>query len=108
MFLEVPLKFIIFFHPKMIDLYSVRMNNLEKQKNKFEQMGFVKFWLVSSLFFIMFPFSLIYSLVFLGPYQTKEFILVLIKDYIQTLIIIFISLIVVIYFLYNYIISFFG
>jgi hypothetical protein len=92
----------------MIDLYSVRMNNLEKQKNKFEQMGFVKFSLVSSLFFIMFPFSLIYSLVFLGPYQTKEFILVLIKDYIQTLIIIFISLIVVIYFLYNYIISFFS
>ena len=31
----------------MIDSYSVRMNNLEKQKNKFEQMGFVKFWLVS-------------------------------------------------------------
>ena len=92
----------------MIDLYSVRMNNLEKQKNKFEQMGFVKFWLVSSLFFITFPFSLIYLLVFLGPYQTKEFILVLIKDYIQTLIIIFISLIVVIYFLYNYIISFFS
>ena len=92
----------------MIDLYSVRMNNLEKQKNKFEQMGFVKFWLVSSLFFIRFPFSFIFSLVFLGPYQTKEFILVLIKDYIQTLIIIFISLIVVIYFLYNYIISFFS
>jgi hypothetical protein len=92
----------------MIDSYSVRMNNLEKQKNKFEQMGFVKFWLVSSIFFITFPFSLIYLLVFLGPYQTKEFILVLIKDYIQTLIIIFISLIVVIYFLYNYIISFFS
>ena len=92
----------------MIDSYSVRMNNLEKQKNKFEQMGFVKFWLVSSLFFITFPFSFIYLLVFLGPYQTKEFILVLIKDYIQTLIIISISLIVVIYFLYNYIISFFS
>jgi hypothetical protein len=92
----------------MIDLYSVRMNNLEKQKNKFEQMGFVKFWLVSSIFFITFPFCLIYLLVFLGPNQTKEFILVLIKDYIQTLIIIFISLIVVIYFLYNYIISFFS
>jgi len=92
----------------MIDSYSVRMNNLEKQKNKFEQMGFVKFWLVSSIFFITFPFSLIYLLVFLGPNQTKEFILVLIKDYIQTLIIIFLSLIVVIYFLYNYIISFFS
>ena len=80
------------------------MNNLEKQKNKFEQMGFVKFLFFSSLFFITFPFSLIYSLVFLGPYQTKEFILVLIKDYIQTLIIIFISLMIVIYLLYNYII----
>ena len=92
----------------MIDSYSVIMNNLETQKNKFEQMGFVKFVLVSSIFFITFPFSLIYSLVFLCPYQTNEFILLLIKDYIQTLIIIFISLIVVTYFLYNYIISFFS
>ena len=84
------------------------MNNLHKQKNKFEQMGFIKFWLISSIFFITFPISLIFSIIFLGPYQTKEFILVLIKDYIQTLFIIFILLIVIIYFLYNYIISLFS
>ena len=84
------------------------MNNLQKQKNKFEQMGFIKFWFFSSIFLITFPVSLIFSLIFLGPSQTKEFILVLIKDYIQTLFIIFISLIVIIYFLYHYIISFFN
>jgi dolichyl-phosphate-mannose--protein O-mannosyl transferase len=56
----------------MIDLYSVRMNNLEKQKNKFEQMGFVKFWFFSSLFFITFPFSLIYSLVFPRSLSNKR------------------------------------
>ena len=71
------------------------MNNLQKQKNKFEKMGFIKFWLFSSIFLITFPISLIISIIFLCPYQTKEFILVLIKDYIQTLLIIFISLIII-------------
>jgi len=84
------------------------MNNLSKQKNKFEEMGFVKFWFFSSLFFITFPLSLLFAIIFLGPRQTKEFIMVLIKDYIQTLLIIFISLIIVIYFLYNYVSSFFS
>jgi hypothetical protein len=84
------------------------MNNLHKQKNKFEKMGFIKFWLFSSIFLITFPVSLIVSIIFLGPHQTKEFILLLIKDYIQTLLIIFISLIIIMYFLYNYIISFFS
>jgi hypothetical protein len=84
------------------------MNNSQKQKNKFEKMGFIKFWLFSSIFLITFPVSLIVSIIFLGPHQTKEFILLLIKDYIQTLLIIFISLIIIMYFLYNYIISFFS
>lgn len=84
------------------------MNNLSKQKNKFEEMGFVKFWFFSSLFFITFPLSLLFAIIFLGRRQTKEFIMVLIKDYIQTLLIIFISLIIVIYFLYNYVSSFFS
>lgn len=84
------------------------MNNLSKQKNKFEEMGFVKFWLFSSLFFMTFPLSLLFAIIFLGPRQTKEFIMVLIKDYIQTLLIIFISLIIVIYFVYNYVSSFFS
>ena len=84
------------------------MNNSQKQKNKFEKMGFIKFWLFSSIFLITFPVSLIVSITFLGPHQTKEFILLLIKDYIQTLLIIFISLIIIMYFLYNYIISFFS
>ena len=84
------------------------MNNLSKQKNKFEEMGFVKFWFFSSLFFMTFPLSLLFAIIFLGPRQTKEFIMVLIKDYIQTLLIIFISLIIVIYFLYNYVSSFFS
>ena len=91
-----------------IKISNFKMNNLQKQKNKFEQMGFIKFWLFSSIFLITFAISLIVSIIFLGPYQTKEFILVLIKDYIQTLLIIFISLIVIMYFLYNFIISFFS
>ena len=69
-------------------------------------MGFIKFWIFSTLFFITFPLSLIFCLLFLGTKQTKQFIFVLIKDYVQTFLFILISLIVLIIFLVNYIISF--
>ena len=70
-------------------------------------MGFVKFWIFSTLFFLTFPLSLIFCLIFLGIKQTKQFIVVLIKDYLQTLLIIFIILIIVIIFLFNYSINIF-
>ena len=70
-------------------------------------MGFVKFWIFSTLFFLTFPLSLILCLIFLGIKQTKQFIVVLIKDYLQTLLIIFSIIIVIIIFLFNYLINIF-
>ncbi len=71
-------------------------------------MGFVKFWIFSTLFFLTFPLSLILCLIFLGIKQTKQFIVVLIKDYLQTLLIIFSIIIVIIIFLFNYLINIFN
>ena len=43
-------------------------------------MGFIKFWIFSTLFLLTFPLSLILSLIFLGIRETKQFIVVLISD----------------------------
>ena len=69
-------------------------------------MGFIKFWIFSTLFFLIFPLSLILCLIFLGIKETKQFIVVLISDYLQTVLFIFITLIIIIIFIVNYLSNF--
>ena len=61
-----------------------------QEKNRFKEMGFIKFWLFSTLFFLTFPLSIIFCLLFFGFNKTKQFVEVLIKDYMQTMLIVFI------------------
>ena len=79
-----------------------------QEKNRFKEMGFIKFWFFSTLFFLTFPISLVFCLLFLGFKETKQFITVLIKDYVQTIFVIFIlSLSMLIFFIY-YLVSLFN
>ena len=71
-------------------------------------MGFIKFWIFSTLFFLTFPLSLILSLFFLGIRETKQFMVVLISDYLQTILIIFIISMIILTFLFNYLSDFFN
>ena len=71
-------------------------------------MGFIKFWIFSTLFFLTFPLSLILSLIFLGIKETKQFMVVLISDYLQTILFIFIVLIIIIIFIVDYLSNFFS
>ena len=70
-------------------------------------MGFIKFWIFSTLFLLTFPLSLIFCLIFLGVKQTKQFMVVLISDYLQTILIIFIISIIILIFLFKYLSDFF-
>ena len=79
-----------------------------QEKNRFKEMGFIKFWFFSTLFFLTFPLSIIFCLVFLGLYETKQFVIVLIKDYMQTMFIIFILCLSIITFIIYYIVSLFN
>ena len=79
-----------------------------QEKNRFKEMGFIKFWFFSTLFFLTFPLSIIFCLVFLGLYETKQFATVLVKDYMQTMFIIFILCLSTIIFIIYYIISLFN
>ena len=71
-------------------------------------MGFMKFWIFSTLFIFSFPLSLILSLIFLGIKETKQFMVVLISDYLQTILFIFIILIIIIIFIVDYLSKFFS
>ena len=66
-------------------------NNEVHTEDPFSKMGFVKFWVLSLLFFSFFPLSLIILVIVIGPIKTKLFISALIKDFFQTIIILLIS-----------------
>ena len=78
------------------------MNNLIKENDGFKKISFIKFWIMSTLFFVTFPLSLFFCLVYFGLNKTKQFIFALINDFLQTLLIIFIIILIVMYFLFDY------
>ena len=79
-----------------------------QEKNRFKEMGFIKFWFFSTLFFLTFPLSIIFCLVFFGLYDTKQFVIFLVKDYIQSMFIILILCLSTITFIIYYIVSLFN
>ena len=79
-----------------------------EEKNRFKEMGFIKVWFFSTLFFLTFPLSIIFCLVFFGLYETKQFVTFLVKDYMQTMFIIFILCLLIIIFIIYYVVSLFN
>ena len=79
-----------------------------QEKNRFKEMGFIKFWFFSTLFFLTFPLSIIFCLVFFGLHETKQFVTFLVKDYMQTMFIIFILCLSIITFIIYYLVSLFN
>ena len=82
----------------------MKVNDVSKneQQNSFEDMGFTKFWIISTIFWFSFPVSLAFSYVTLGSVRTKQLVKALVHDFLQTLFIIIIVLCVVIFGLYHY------
>ena len=80
------------------------INDVSKneQQNSFKDMGFIKFWIISTIFWFSFPVSLAFSYVTLGSVRTKQLVKALVHDFLQTLFIIIIVLCVVIFGLYHY------
>ena len=82
----------------------MKANDVSKneQQNYFEDMGFIKFWIISTIFWFSFPVSLAFSYVTLGSVRTKQLVKALVHDFLQTFFIIIILMCVVIYGLYKY------
>ena len=72
-------------------------------KNPFKDMGFIKFWVVSTVFWFFFPVSLALCYLALGSVKTKQLVKALVHDFLQTLFIILAVVSVIIYIVYHYI-----
>ena len=72
-------------------------------ENPFKDMGFIKFWVVSTLFWMTFPISLAVSYISSGSVRTKQLVKALVHDFLQTLFIIVVVISVIIYFIYDYV-----
>ena len=71
--------------------------------NPFKDMGFIKFWIVSTVFWVSFPVSLVLCYLALGSIKTKQLVKALVHDFLQTLFIILVVVCVIIYTVYHYI-----
>ena len=76
-------------------------------ENPFKDMGFIKFWVVSTVFWFSFPVSLVLCCLALGSVKTKQFVKALVHDFLQTLFIILVVVCVITYTVYHYIFGLF-
>jgi hypothetical protein len=72
-------------------------------EDPFKDMGFIKFWIVSTVFWFSFPVSLVLCRLALGSVKTKQLVKALVHDFLQTLLIILVVACVIIYTVYHYI-----
>ena len=72
-------------------------------ENPFSEMGFIKFWIVSTVFWFSFPVSLVLCYLAMGQEETKQLVKALVHDFLQTLFLIFIVVCVILYVVYFFI-----
>jgi len=75
----------------------------EEDENTFKDMGFIKFWIVSTVFWFSFPVSLVLCYLALGSVKTKQLVKALVHDFLQTLFIILVVVCVIVYGIYHYV-----
>ena len=82
----------------------MKVNDVSRneQQNSFEDMGLIKFWIISAIFWLSFPVSLAFSYVALGSVRTKQLVKALVHDFLQTLLMIIIVICLLIFGLYQY------
>ena len=76
-------------------------------ENPFSEMGFIKFWIVSTVFWFSFPLSLAICYLAMGQQRTKQLVKALVHDFLQTLFLIFVVLCVILYVVYYFVSSLF-
>ena len=55
--------------------------------NPFGNMGFFTFWILSTLFYLTFPLSLLIAFLVLGQERTRQLVSALVHDFLQTVLI---------------------
>ena len=74
-----------------------------EDENPFNEMGFIKFWIVSTVFWFSFPLSLVICYLAMGRQRTKQLVKALVHDFLQTLFLLFVVVCVILYAVYYFI-----
>ena len=84
-------------------------NNIDKTnlENPFKKMSIIKFWTISTLFYMFFPISMIVVFFTLGKIKTKQFLVALMNDFFQTILIFLLFICFFIWLIYYLISPFF-
>ena len=80
----------------------------QKDNNPFKDMGFITFWVVSTVFYLTFPLSLMLCYLTMGSVRTKQLVLALVNDFLQTIMILIAVMAIVIWLAYQFIAPLFG
>ena len=75
----------------------------QDDKYAIADMGFIQFWVVSTIFWMTFPASVVLCYLTMGPIRTKQFVKALINDFLQTILVILVVVCVLIYVIYHYV-----
>jgi len=80
----------------------------QDDKNPFKDMGFITFWVVSTVFYLTFPISLLLCYLTMGSVRTKQLLLALVNDFLQTIMILIVVLAIFIWLAFHYLAPLFG
>ena len=80
----------------------------QDDKNPFKDMGFITFWVVSTVFYLTFPISLLLCYLTMGSVRTKQLLLALVNDFLQTIMILIVVIAIFIWLAFHYIAPLFG
>ena len=80
----------------------------QNDKNPFKDMGFITFWVVSTVFYLTFPISLLLCYLTMGSRRTKQLLKALVNDFLQTVLILIAVAALLIWLAYSYIAPLFG
>ena len=83
---------------------NANKNNLD---NPFKKMSIIRFWAISTLFYMFFPISMIVVFFTLGKIKTKQFLVALMNDFFQTILIFLLFFCFFIWLIYYLILPFF-
>ena len=75
----------------------------QDDRNPFADMGFIQFWVVSTIFWMTFPASVVVCYLTMGSLRTKQFVKALINDFLQTILVILVVVFVLTYVIYQYV-----
>ena len=75
--------------------------------NPFKKMSIIRFWAISTLFYMFFPISMIVVFFTLGKIKTKQFLVALMNDFFQTILIFLLFICFFIWLIYYLISPFF-